>query len=263
MRLTYIEFDSPGETDPLSITAIIITGGSIIQPVVMTQQPEMTNLKIFKYEVYDHANERTTPAVNVETIQREIDFVELPNSDETLSAEDLGDLANEELVEIAPSVNRYNEETIEEFIMNNFRNNDASHITNRTYTSMSKLDIRNSAVPIECFNIKRTFDIDGFFGFLQVDKFRDCLNSPIRFNVVPSAVGPRTIKNIKSMLQIQRGLPVYSYTLWKIDLPLGSIEFMIMISPTRVLNLTFLDQVMKSAAKHSRNLPCDADGRHS
>lgn len=252
------------ESDPASALSLILTEGFAVHQAVLMQQPIITNLKIIKYEQNEPYVEIELAQINDEFLGNEIDFVDITDGSEHLERDDLGELIYEQEVQDHDLQAEVRDEdmTIDEFLIINFEGNNSERICESTYTSRNKLDFKASTVSSENFQIQRTFDIDGFFGFLDINQFKNCLKCAIKFNIYTSKAGPRTMKNIRSMLQLQNSSPLYCFNLAKIDLPLGGIDILVMFLPNRGFNESILESIMQESANFARTLPCQTELDH-
>ena len=250
------------DSDTLSVVSCIVTDGSLVHPSSMTQQPFTDNLEVFKYEANVNYFGNNLQVAENQNMERDVHFIDTDTDNNILEREDLGETANNQNGPHDDVIHN-DSLTIDELLMRNFRNNDPRDITGSTYNSTSKLDLFNSTVAPEQVNIKRTFDIDGFFGFLEVEQFAQSVTCAVRLNVFPTQADPRSVKNIRGMLGRIEQTPLYCYNFGKIDLPFGVIDLIFLVSSIRNISITFVNEAISRSSIYARSLPCSSDAIHS
>lgn len=257
------------ETDLNSSIACVCTEGNYFHPVMMTNLPIIEPFQTINYNG-DHTEDNVEADIIDQNhiLNREIEFVNGQDEDEgeVFSNEDMGDInENQNVADEEEEVEEPDENeilTIDEFLLLNFENNDPRRINDASYTSRCKLDFVESAISTDRFSIQRTFDIDGFFGFLEFEELIECLNCSIQFNVFPTQVDPKTRKNINSMLQRPQSTNFNCFNYGKIDLSHSSINLIMMFMSSININQSVLNDAVLRATEVARSLPCSQDPLH-
>lgn len=183
---------------------------------------------------------------------------EIPMFDEfggEVAAENIEDINTEITeVEVARDVRTL---TLEQLLINPLE-----EINNEAYTSASSLDFPGSQPPPEMLEYKVTYDVDGFFGFLDMEEFRSALNCPVKFAVSPSVSDQRTLKNITKLLSPNEGTFLNAVSFGKIELPVGALDLIVVISSSRKINDNLLTGLVRNCSQFARSLQCERNAVH-
>lgn len=135
-------------------------------------------------------------------------------------------------------------------------------INNQTYTSTSGLDFPGSQPPIEMLEHKITYDVDGFFGFLDLEEFGSAINCPVRFAITPSVSDPRTLKNIQKLLSTSEETFTNAVSFGKVELPVGALDLIVVLTSSRKLADNLVSGLTRTCAQFARSLQCERDAGH-
>ena len=253
------------DSDPIGC---LLFGFNSYHPVSNSEslQRLATNLSFNRIFYRSQANQDNidNDTENFQSDDRDIQFVEARGSEE-LNLDDLGNpaenslLSNERVPVLAGPIDSIR---LHEFLDQNFERSMEQSMSAESLTSTVKLNLNDSVIDRNSLIYKNTHDIDGLFGIFEASDYKNIIKCPVKFAVFPAVVDARTSKNIVKLAPPRDG---YSFTNIKfgvIELPLGSIDLIIVVDSNRIINAKKMISIAEQSAEIARSLPCTSDLIH-